>query len=172
MSTNAPSQPSRPRTLLDRTGRLWQWSPALARHPGDPPGVFCHRGHRRTEQELENEAEPIIEVRDPRVVGVHLEPVPAGEIRLHDLVVLPGRGELSSVIGMWSCTDRYARLLYVCTDNGDWVHRRADSPLLRADIRTPGRPPLLALVPAVTGRRTPPRGAHLAVVQEEGLCDG
>lgn len=149
-----PSQPARPRTLLDRTGCLWQWNPALSRRPGDPPGVFCHRGHRRTERELENEAEPIIEVRDPRVLAVALEPVPAHQIRLHDLVVLPGLGELSPVIGVWPYTDRYARLLYVCTDNGDWAHRRADSPLLRADIRT-GRSNLLAAAQPATAPKNP-----------------
>jgi hypothetical protein len=161
-----PTRPARPRTLLDRTGRLWQWNPALSRRPGDPLGVFCHRGHRRTEQELENEAEPIIEVRDPRVLAVHLEPVPARQIRLNDLVVLPGLGELSPVIGVWPCTDRYARLLYVCTDNGDWAHRRADSPLLRADIRT-GRSNLLAAAQQATAPRTRPHAPHSHLPQDE-----
>ncbi|OXM59663.1 hypothetical protein CF165_46565 [Amycolatopsis vastitatis] len=100
--------------------------------------MFCRRGQRRTERELENEAEPIIEVRAPRLLTVKLVPVPAKQIRLNDLVVLPGRGELSPVIGIWPYADRYACLLYVCTDNGDWVHRRADSPLLRADLRSLG----------------------------------
>jgi hypothetical protein len=135
-----PAHPVPTRTLLDRTGRLWSWNPTVPRHPGEEPGVFCHRGQRRTERELENEAEPIIDVRDPRLLTVHLEPVPAKQIRLNDLVVLPGRGELSPVMGIWPYADRYACLLYVCTDNGDWVHRRADSPLLRADIRSPGCP--------------------------------
>ncbi|MBB5159544.1 FxLD family lanthipeptide [Saccharopolyspora phatthalungensis] len=48
------------------------------------------------------------------------------------------------MIGVWPCSDRYARLLYVCTDNGDWAHRCADSPLLRANIRSPTRPGHLA----------------------------
>ncbi|WP_410570707.1 hypothetical protein [Amycolatopsis sp. cmx-4-61] len=135
-----PDQSAPTRTLLDRTGRLWSWNPTLPRRLGAQPGVFCHRQHRRTERELENEAEPLIEVRDPRLLAVRLEPVPACQIRLHDLVVLPGLGELSPVIGIWPCTDRYARLLYVCTDNGDWASRRADSPLLRADIRSPSSP--------------------------------
>lgn len=137
---NVPAQPAPARTLLDRTGRLWRWNPTVLRCPGDPPGVFCHRGQRRTERELEHEAEPLMEVRDRRILAVRLEPVPASQIRLHDLVVLPGLGELSPVIGIWPCTDRYVRVLYVCTDNGDWAHRRADSPLLRADIRSPSTP--------------------------------
>ncbi|WP_143268861.1 hypothetical protein [Amycolatopsis vastitatis] len=133
-----PPGPVPTRTLLDRTGRLWSWHPTLPRRPGEEPGVFCRRGQRRTERELENEAEPIIEVRAPRLLTVKLVPVPAKQIRLNDLVVLPGRGELSPVIGIWPYADRYACLLYVCTDNGDWVHRRADSPLLRADLRSLG----------------------------------
>lgn len=122
------------RTLLDRVGRIWHWNPNLARRPGDPPGAFCHRGQIRTEHEIENEAEPIIEVRDSRVLTTRLEPVPAGEIRLNDLVVLPGLGELSPVIGLWPCADPRP-CLYVCTDNGDWVRRPAASPVLRATIR-------------------------------------
>ncbi|MBB4965380.1 hypothetical protein [Saccharothrix violaceirubra] len=157
-----------PRTLLDRTGRLWQWNPTLSRRSGVPLGVFCHRGHRRTEQELENEAEPIIEVRDPRVLAVALEPVPARQIRLNDLVVLPGLGELSPVIGVWPCTDRYASLLYVCTDNGDWAHRPVDSLLLRADIRTPGRPAAPSIVPTSTISKSP----HSPALQDEEPRDG
>jgi hypothetical protein len=62
-------------------------------------------------ENLRTEAEPLIEVRDPRVLTVKLEPVPAKQIRLNDLVVLPGRGELSPVIGIWPHADRYACLL-------------------------------------------------------------
>lgn len=166
------THPAPTRTLLDRTGRLWRWNPNLARRPGEKPGVFCHRGHRRTERELENEAEPIIEVRDPRILAVHLEPVPAQQIRLNDLVVLPGLGELSPVIGVWPCTDRYARLLYVCTDNGDWAHRPADSPLLRADIRTPGRLSLLAVAPPATVPKARPRVPHSQARHDEEPRDG
>ncbi|UJW32461.1 hypothetical protein L3Q67_01340 [Saccharothrix sp. AJ9571] len=132
-----PAAPTPTRMLLDRTGRLWSWNPTLPRRSGEQPGVFCHGRLRRTERELENDAEPIIEVRDRRLPTVHLEPVPAGQIRLNDLVVLPGLGELSPIIGIWPYADRYARLLYVCTDNGDFAHRCADSPLLRAHIRSP-----------------------------------
>jgi FxLD family lantipeptide len=107
---------------------------------------------------------------------VPLEPVPAGQIRLNDLVVLPGRGELSPVIGVWPCVDRYARLLYVCTDNGDWTHRRADSPVLRADIRSPTR----AAHPAARWadrQQVPvldvlaPQGFHGQVEEEQSITD-
>ena len=128
-----------PRTVADGAGRIWRWNPELARRPGDPPGAFCHRGQVRTEQEIAHEAEPVIDVRDPRVLAVRLEPVPAHHLRLNDLVLLPGLGELSPVIGLWPISNRHTRHLYVCTDNGDWAHRPADSPLLRADIRTPSR---------------------------------
>ena len=167
-----PAHPKPTRTLLDRAGRLWTWNPTLPRRPGEQPGVFCHRGQRRTEREVENEAEPIIEVRDPRLLAVHLEPVPANQIRLNDLIVLPDRGELSPVIGIWPCTDRYARLLYVCTDNGDWAHRRADSPLLRADIRTTGRPSLLAVAQPATIRKARSHAPHSPSRHDEEPCDG
>lgn len=167
-----PAHPAPTRTLLDRTGRLWSWNPTLPRRPGDEPGVFCHRWQRRTERELENEAELIIEVRDPHLLAVHLEPVPANQIRLNDLVVLPGLGELSPVIGIWPCTDRYARLLYVCTDNGDWAHRSADSPLLRADIRSPSRPTLLAVPQAVTAPTASPQAPHSHALHDEESRDG
>lgn len=165
-------QPAPTRTLLDRTGRLWAWNPHLPRRPGDEPGVFCHHGQRRTERELENEAEPIIEVRDPRLLAVNLEPVPAGQIRLNDLVVLPGRGELSPVIGIWPCSDRHARLLYVCTDNGDWAHRRADSLLLRADIRSPSRPGLLTVSRMVTVPTARPPAPPSQALHDEEPRDG
>lgn len=125
------------RTLLDRFGHLWQWDSDLLRHPGRPPGVFCHDSHIRTEQEIENYGEPIIEVSDPQVLVAKLEPVPAAAIQLNDFVVLPGMGELSPVIGVWPCSDLYVRRLYVCTDNGDWVRRAPTSPVLRADRGSP-----------------------------------
>jgi hypothetical protein len=112
----------------------------------------------------------VIEVRDPRLVAVHLEPVPANQIRLNDLVVLPDRGELSPVIGIWPCAGRYARLLYVCTDNGDWTRRRVDSPLLRADIRSPNGTARRAGDQAVpTARRQAP---HSAAPHDEEPGDG
>ncbi|WP_462202873.1 FxLD family lanthipeptide [Frankia sp. CcWB3] len=73
----------------------------------------------------------------PEAPAEKTTPLPAGQIHLNDLMVLPGRGELSSVIGVWPCSDQHTRLLYVCTANGDWAHRRTDSPLLRASIRSP-----------------------------------
>jgi hypothetical protein len=120
------------RTLLDRTGRLWRWNLRQRRRPGGPPGVFCHGALVRTETEIEHDAEPIIEVRDPRLLAVPLTPVPVHELRLGDLVVLPGLGELSPVIGLWPCPDRHLPRLYVCTDNGDWARRSLHSPALRA----------------------------------------
>jgi hypothetical protein len=110
----SPAQPASTKTLLDRTGRLWSWNPTLPRRPGEQPGVFCHRRQRRTERELENEAEPIIEVHDPRLLTVHLEPIPADQIRLYDLVVLPGLGGLSPVIGIRPCTDRHTHICSTC----------------------------------------------------------
>jgi hypothetical protein len=70
-----------------------------------------------------------------------------------DLQFWPGLGELSPVIGIWPSHDRYAHHLYVCTDNGDWAHRPVDSPLLRADIRTPSRPGRPAVAPASVTRQ-------------------
>lgn len=121
------------RTLLDRNGRVWRWNPRQRRRPGDAPGVFCHDALMRTEQEIENDAEPIIELRDPRVLTVPLAPVPVHELRLGELVVLPGLGELSPVIGLWPCHDGYLPRLYVCTDNGDWARRSATSSVLCAN---------------------------------------
>lgn len=151
------------RVLLDGRGRLWRWDPRLPRWPGDAPGVFCHGALVRTEQEIEHDAEPIIEVRDPRVLGVRLEPVPVHRIRLNDLVVLPGLGELSLVIGLWPCPDRHRPWLYVCSDNGDWARRRADSLLLRADIpfRTTPR----------AGLVTPPNGVAVEAPSKIPLAD-
>jgi hypothetical protein len=125
------------RTLLDRAGRLWRWVPDLARRPGATPGVFRHQDQLRTEQEIENEAEPIIEVRDPRLLTAHLIPVPANQIRLNDWVVLPGLGELSPVIGIYPCPEQHIQRRWICTDNGDWARRADQCPVLRADPPQP-----------------------------------
>jgi hypothetical protein len=132
MTTDMPAAHIIRRTLLDRTGRLWVWNPTLTRQFGNTPGVFCCRGLVRTEREIEDEAEPIIEVHDPRVLVTPLEPVLPDDIHLNDLVVLPAYGELSPVIGVWSLPDRYTLRFYICTENGDWVRRPQHSPVLRA----------------------------------------
>jgi len=95
--------------------------------------VFCHHGELRTEREIEQHGEPVIEVRDPRVLTACLRPVPVNEIRLNDVVVLPGMGELSPVIGVFPAIGSDCGL-YVCTDNGDWARRSARSPVLRAEL--------------------------------------
>lgn len=164
--------PCAAQALADRAGRIWRWNPELVRRPGDPPGAFCHRGQVRTEREIAHEAEPIIEVRDPRVLAVRLEPVPAHHIHLNDLVLLPGLGELSPVIGIWPSPDRYAHHLYVCTDNGDWAHRSVDSSLLRADIRTPSRPGRPAVAPAVIDPTTRPQAPHPHALTDERQRNG
>jgi hypothetical protein len=125
------------RALLDRVGRLWRWNPTLSRRPGEPPGVFCHAGARRTEREIEFEAEPIIVVRDPHLLVARLEPVPARQIQLNDWIVLPVRGELAPVIGIYPCPDRYTARRWICTDNGDWARRADTSSVLRADQPPP-----------------------------------
>jgi len=121
------------RVLADRAGRLWRWTPELARRPGERPGVFVHQDELRTEPEIENEAEPIIEVRDPQVLTTRLVPVPANEIRLGDWVVLPGLGALSPVIGIYPCREPHPRQRWICTDNGDWARRPDTCPVLRGD---------------------------------------
>jgi hypothetical protein len=123
------------RTLLDSTGRLWVRNPTPAGQLGNTPDMYCHHGHVRTERQIEDEAEPIIEVHDPRVLVTPLEPVLPEDIRLNDLVVLPGYGALSPVIGVWPLPDPYTPRLYICTENGDWARRTEHSPVLRAVLR-------------------------------------
>ena len=124
--------------LLDRQGRLWTWDATRPRHIGVAPGVFRHEDLVRTELEIEAEAEPLIEVRDPQLLRTRLEPVPAERLELNDLVVLPVRSELSPVIGLFACEEcsgrsgRSGRCLFVCTENGDWAHRDLTFPVLRA----------------------------------------
>jgi FxLD family lantipeptide len=60
---------------------------------------------------------------------------------------------------------RQARLLYMCTDNGDWAHRRADSPLLRAHIRSPTRHGY----PAAAPRRSTQQCPGLEVLAPQGF---
>jgi hypothetical protein len=71
--------------------------------------------------------------------AVRLLPVPANEIRLNDVVLLPGKNELSPVIGVFPARGPDCGL-YVCTDNGDWARRSARSPVLRAELPPPDPP--------------------------------
>ncbi len=134
-----------PRALLDRAGRIWRWHLRVAHS-----NVFGHQDMLRTEWEIENKWEPIIEVRDPRLLRVRLIAVPAVEIRLGDWVVLPLSGELSPVIGVYPVADLSMRRLSVCTENGDWVRRGEHSPLLRADLSTARAAALVATEPRST----------------------
>lgn len=121
--------------LFDRHGRFWEWHPDRPRYLGAEPGVFQHEALTRTESEIEAEAEPVIEVYDARLLRTRLEPVPAVRISLGDIVLLPGTGALSQVIGLFDCTEctrHRERCLFVCTDNDDWAHRSESSPVLLA----------------------------------------
>nr|WP_042185165.1 hypothetical protein [Kibdelosporangium sp. MJ126-NF4]CEL16580.1 hypothetical protein [Kibdelosporangium sp. MJ126-NF4]CTQ89069.1 hypothetical protein [Kibdelosporangium sp. MJ126-NF4] len=102
---NSVSDTRRPQRLLDRHGQVWTWNPDHARRPDGPLGVYEHDGTQRTAAEIELDGEPVIEVRDPRVVAGRLFPTPADRVRLGDLVVLPGKGELSPVVGIYRDTD-------------------------------------------------------------------
>ncbi|MGH3623419.1 MAG: hypothetical protein ACRDQ5_16755, partial [Sciscionella sp.] len=48
--------------LFDRAGRVWRWNPQAPRRPDDLRGVYQHRDVLRTEREIENEGEPVIQV--------------------------------------------------------------------------------------------------------------
>lgn len=111
--------------------------PDPAAPAGRKPGAFRHDTMLRIEREIKCEAEPIIVVRDPHLLVVRLEPVSACQIQRGDWVVLPLLGELSPVIGIYPCPDRYVARRWICTDNGDWARRADTSPVLRADQPPP-----------------------------------
>ncbi|MGI8307171.1 hypothetical protein [Saccharopolyspora hattusasensis] len=112
-------RPAPPRMVADGAGRIWRWHAELARRPGDPPGAFCHRWQVRTEQEIAHEAEPVIEVRDPRILAIRLEPVSAVRVvirwdrcscRSHTEIAEAGPrllwDELAALLGEWEANSR------------------------------------------------------------------
>lgn len=111
--------------LLDRDGRIWTLI---------LPNLFTHEGRMRTEREIRDAWDPVIQVRDPSVLTTRLTPTPAGLIAVGDVVVLPGTGMLSRVVGIFSDPVQHPGdpWLFVCGENDDWAHRPARSPLLRA----------------------------------------
>lgn len=122
--------------LATRAGTIWRrrLGPVVA----DGADMLYTNGDRvLTEREIEAAAGSAVRVRDNKVFDVELVPVPVAAIAISDLVLLPGLGELSPVMGLYAARTAARPCVYVVTQNEDWVRRARTDTVLRARSRPP-----------------------------------